>query len=131
MRDSLSVLDQLIAGSGGGGLDYEGAVALLGYTHASLLDDLVEAIAARDGASAFRVVERVIATGHEPRRFVEDLLERLRDLIVIAASGDAADAALRDVPADQLDRMRLQARHLGAAELSRVGGPRATPRSPR
>ncbi|MBO3102135.1 DNA polymerase III subunit gamma and tau [Cellulomonas fengjieae] len=119
VRDTLSVLDQLIAGSGGSELEYEGAAALLGYTQASLLDDLVEAIAARDGASAFRVVERVISTGHEPRRFVEDLLERLRDLIVIAASGDAADAALRDVPSDQLDRMRLQARHLGASELSR------------
>ena len=119
VRDTLSVLDQLIAGSGGGELGYEGAAALLGYTQASLLDDLTEAIAARDGASAFRVVERVISTGHEPRRFVEDLLERLRDLIVIAASGDAADAALRDVPTDQLDRMRLQARHLGASELSR------------
>jgi DNA polymerase-3 subunit gamma/tau len=118
-RDSLSVLDQLVAGSGPEGLDYEGAVALLGYTHASLLDDLVDAIAARDGASAFRVVERVISTGHEPRRFVEDLLERLRDLIVIAASGDAAGAALRDLPADQLTRMRGQAAHLGAAELSR------------
>lgn len=119
VRDTLSVLDQLIAGSGGGELGYEGAAALLGYTQASLLDDLTEAIAARDGASAFRVVERVISTGHEPRRFVEDLLERLRDLIVIAASGNAADAALRDVPTDQLDRMRLQARHLGASELSR------------
>ncbi|KQY46816.1 DNA polymerase III subunit gamma and tau [Cellulomonas sp. Root137] len=119
VRDTLSVLDQLIAGSGGGEVGYEGAAALLGYTQASLLDDLVESIAARDGASAFRVVDRVISTGHEPRRFVEDLLERLRDLIVIAASGDAADAALRDVPTDQLDRMRLQARHLGASELSR------------
>ncbi|PVU82566.1 DNA polymerase III subunit gamma and tau [Cellulomonas sp. WB94] len=119
VRDSLSVLDQLIAGSGPAGLDYEGAVALLGFTHASLLDDLVDAIAAADGASAFRVVERVISTGHEPRRFVEDLLERLRDLIVIAASGDAASAALRDVPADQLTHMRTQAVHLGASELSR------------
>lgn len=118
-RDSLSVLDQLVAGSGPGGIDYEGAVALLGYTHASLLDDLVDAIAARDGASAFRVVERVISTGHEPRRFVEDLLERLRDLIVIAASGEAAGAALRDLPSDQLARMRAQAAHLGGSELSR------------
>lgn len=119
VRDTLSVLDQLIAGAGDGGLEYEGAVALLGYTHGSLLDDLVDAIAARDGASAFRVVERVIATGHEPRRFVEDLLERLRDLIVISAAGEAAGAVLRDVPADQLDRMRRQATHLGASELSR------------
>jgi DNA polymerase-3 subunit gamma/tau len=119
VRDSLSVLDQLIAGSGPQGLGYEDAVALLGYTHASLLDDLVEAVAARDGASAFRVVERVISTGHEPRRFVEDLLERLRDLIVLAASGDAAAAVLRDVPGDQMTRMQTQARQLGAAELSR------------
>lgn len=119
VRDTLSVLDQLIAGSGDGGLDYDDATGLLGYTPAALLDDLVEAVAARDGGSAFRVVERVITTGHEPRRFVEDLLERLRDLIVIAASGEAAAAALRDVPADQLARMRLQAQHLGASELSR------------
>lgn len=119
VRDTLSVLDQLIAGAGGDGIHYEGAASLLGYTQASLLDDLVEAIAARDGGAGFRVVERVISTGHEPRRFVEDLLERLRDLIVIAASGDAADAVLRHVPADQLERMRQQARHLGASELSR------------
>jgi len=119
VRDSLSVLDQLIAGAGDSGLEYESAVALLGYTPASLLDDLVEAIAARDGATAFSVVERVVATGHEPRRFVEDLLERLRDLIVLAAAGDAAGAALGMIPSDQLDRMRAQAAHLGAAELSR------------
>ncbi|GIG21361.1 hypothetical protein Cch01nite_20850 [Cellulomonas chitinilytica] len=119
VRDTLSVLDQLIAGSGGAGLEYESAAALLGYTPAALLDDLVDAVAARDGAAVFRIVERVIATGHEPRRFVEDLLERLRDLIVIAASGDAADAALRDVPADQMARMRLQAQNLGQSELSR------------
>ncbi|MCG2797492.1 MAG: DNA polymerase III subunit gamma and tau [Cellulomonas sp.] len=119
VRDSLSVLDQLIAGSGPAGLEYEPAVALLGYTHASLLDDLVEALAARDGAAAFRVVERVISSGHEPRRFVEDLLERLRDLIVISAAGEHASAALRDVPTDQLERMRSQATHLGAFELSR------------
>ncbi|QTE29236.1 DNA polymerase III subunit gamma and tau [Pengzhenrongella sicca] len=119
VRDSLSVLDQLIAGADEAGIDYERAVALLGYTPATLLDDAVEATAAGDGAAAFRVVERVISTGHEPRRFVEDLLERLRDLIVIAASGEGAGAALHDVPADQLARMRAQATHLGAAELSR------------
>ena len=119
VRDSLSVLDQLIAGAGPAGLEYEGAVALLGYTPASLLDDLVDAVAARDGATVFTVVERVVATGHEPRRFVEDLLERLRDLIVIAAAGDAATAALGALPADQLERMRAQSAHLGGAELSR------------
>lgn len=119
VRDSLSVLDQLIAGSGGAGLEYEGAVALLGYTPSALLDDLVDAIAARDGATAFSVVERIIATGHEPRRFVEDLLERLRDLIVIAAAGPAAEAALGALPVDQLARMTAQAQHLGWSELSR------------
>lgn len=119
VRDSLSVLDQLVAGADESGIDYEKAVALLGFTHAALLDDVVDAIAARDGASAFRVVDRVVSSGHEPRRFVEDLLERLRDLIVIAASGEAAQAVLRDLPSDQLERMRTQASVLGGAELSR------------
>ena len=120
VRDSLSVMDQLIAGAEGGVVEYERAVALLGFTHATLLDDVVDALAARDGASIFRVVDHVIATGHEPRRFVEDVLERLRDLIVIAVSGDEAQAVLRDQPADQLERMRAQAQHLGVAELSRA-----------
>ncbi|GII97807.1 hypothetical protein Slu03_01850 [Sediminihabitans luteus] len=120
VRDSLSVMDQLIAGAENGEVDYERAVALLGFTHATLLDDVVDALATRDGAAIFRVVDHVIATGHEPRRFVEDLLERLRDLVVLAVSGDAADAVLRDVPTDQLDRMRTQAAALGLAELSRA-----------
>lgn len=120
VRDSLSVMDQLIAGAENGTVDYERAVALLGYTHSTLLDDVVDALAARDGASIFRVVDHVIATGHEPRRFVEDVLERLRDLIVIAVSGDAAEAVLRDQPADQLARMRTQAQNLGVSELSRA-----------
>ncbi len=120
VRDSLSVMDQLIAGSHDGTVDYELAVNLLGYTHATLLDDAVEAMAARDGGSLFRVVERVITSGHEPRRFVEDLLERLRDLIVITVSGESANAVLRDVPADQLARMQAQAGNLGTAELSRA-----------
>ncbi|QJW35691.1 DNA polymerase III subunit gamma and tau [Cellulosimicrobium protaetiae] len=120
VRDSLSVMDQLIAGAEQGAVEYERAVALLGFTHATLLDDVVDALAARDGASIFRVVDHVIATGHEPRRFVEDVLERLRDLIVIAVSGDEAQAVLRDQPADQLARMRAQAQNLGVAELSRA-----------
>ena len=119
VRDSLSVLDQLVAGADAAGIDYERAVALLGYTHSTLLDDVVEAVAARDGASAFRVVDRVVSSGHDPRRFVEDLLERWRDLIVIAASGPSAQAVLRDLPDDQLERMRAQATALGATELSR------------
>ncbi len=120
VRDSLSVLDQLIAGASGGNVDYDLAVGLLGYTHGSLLDDVVDALAARDGASLFRVVDQLIASGHAPQRFVDDLLERLRDLIVIAVSGDAAGAVLRGQPADQLERMGVQASRLGIAELSRA-----------
>jgi DNA polymerase-3 subunit gamma/tau len=120
VRDSLSVLDQLMAGAGSEGLDYELAVALLGYTHATLLDDVVDAMAAGDSGTVFRAVDRVIQTGHDPRRFVEDLLERFRDLIIVQAVPDAAEAILRGVPADQLSRMRVQAQNLGAAELSRA-----------
>ncbi|OOP62589.1 AAA family ATPase [Arthrobacter sp. SRS-W-1-2016] len=120
VRDSLSVLDQLMAGAGPNGLDYELAVALLGYTHASLLDDVVEAIAASDSATVFRAVDRVIQTGHDPRRFVEDLLERFRDLIIVQAMPESAQAILRGMPADQIARMRSQANNLGAAELSRA-----------
>ncbi|MGI5188427.1 DNA polymerase III subunit gamma and tau [Promicromonospora sp. CA-289599] len=120
VRDSLSVMDQLIAGAPDAVVDYDLAVGLLGFTHATLLDDVVDALAARDGGSIFRVVDQIIVTGHEPRRFVEDVLERLRDLIVIGVSGDAASAVLRGIPADQLDRMRTQAGRLGVAELSRA-----------
>jgi DNA polymerase-3 subunit gamma/tau len=120
MRDSLSVLDQLIAGSGPEGITYDGAIALLGYTDSALLDDVVEAFAAGDGATVFRVIDRVVESGHDPRRFVEDLLERLRDLIVIAAVPDGAHAILRMLPEDQVDRMQGQAAHFGAAGLSRA-----------
>ena len=120
VRDSLSVLDQLMAGAGPEGLDYELAVALLGYTHASLLDDVVEAVAASDSATVFRAVDRVIQTGHDPRRFVEDLLERFRDLIIVQAMPESAQSILRGMPADQIARMQNQAHNLGAAELSRA-----------
>ncbi|MBC7638148.1 MAG: DNA polymerase III subunit gamma and tau, partial [Rhodoferax sp.] len=120
VRDSLSVLDQLIAGSGVDGIGYDRAVSLLGYTDATLIDDVVEAFAVGDAATVFRVVDKVIDTGHEPRRFVEDLLERLRDLIVVAAVPDGAHAVLRGLPEDQLERMRQQSAHFGAAALSRA-----------
>ncbi len=120
VRDSLSVLDQLMAGAGEQGLDYELAVSLLGYTHASLLDDVVEAVAAADAATVFGAVDRVIQTGHDPRRFVEDLLERFRDLIIINAMPESAAAVLRGIPADQLARLQTQASQLGAGELSRA-----------
>ena len=119
-RDTLSLLDQLMAGSDGTSVEYERAVALLGYTHAALLDEVVDAIAARDAAGAFGAVDRVVQTGQDPRRFVEDLLERLRDLIVVSAtSAEGAAAVLRGVPQDELDRMSVQAMKFGAAELSR------------
>lgn len=120
-RDTLSLLDQLIAGSEGTSIDYERAVALLGYTHGALLDEVVDAIGRGDAAGAFAAADRVVQTGQDPRRFVEDLLERLRDLIVVAASTpEAAAAVLRGVPADELARMSTQASAFGAAELSRV-----------
>ena len=126
VRDTLSLLDQLIAGSdpstssGTVTLQYERAVALLGYTDGALLDEVVDALGARDSAAAFGSVDRVIQTGQDPRRFVEDLLERLRDLIIVAATSGNAAAVLRGVPQDQLDRMARQASTFGAAELSRA-----------
>nr|WP_308800174.1 DNA polymerase III subunit gamma and tau [Agromyces protaetiae] len=120
-RDTLSLLDQLMAGSEGSTIDYERAVALLGYTHGALLDEVVDAIGAGDAAGAFAAADRVVQTGQDPRRFVEDLLERLRDLIVVAASSpEAAAAVLRGVPEDELARMAAQAKAFGQAELSRV-----------
>lgn len=120
VRDSLSVLDQLIAGSGDEGLTYESAAALLGFTDAELLDATIDAFAAADAAGVFTAVERVIETGLDPRRFVEDLLERLRDLIIVSAIPDGSAAVLRGVPVDQLDRMRTQAAALGPGALSRA-----------
>jgi DNA polymerase-3 subunit gamma/tau len=126
VRDTLSLLDQLIAGSdpsAGSGtvvLGYERAVALLGYTHGALLDEVVDTIAARDAGAVFGAIDRVIQTGQDPRRFVEDLLERLRDLIVVAATRDGASAVLRGVPLDEIDRMAGQASAFGTAELSRA-----------
>lgn len=120
VRDSLSVLDQLMAGSGADGVTYDRAIALLGFTDGALLDDAVDALAAADGASLFAVVERVIQTGHEPRRFVEDLLERLRDLLLLSASGADGAKALGQVPEDQLDRLRDQARRFGLDRASRA-----------
>ena len=120
VRDAMSVLDQLIAGSGAEGLTCELSTALLGYTDSALLDDTVEAFAAGDGAAVFMIIDRVVEAGHDPRRFAEDMLERLRDLLVLDAIGDAASAVLRDAPADQVERMRQQAARFGSAALSRA-----------
>ncbi|KQO95438.1 DNA polymerase III subunit gamma and tau [Leifsonia sp. Leaf264] len=120
-RDTLSLLDQLMAGSEDSTVDYERAVALLGFTHGALLDEIIDAIAARDAAGAFAGIDRVIQTGQDPRRFVEDLLERLRDLIVVGATtAKGAAAVLRGIPQDELDRMGVQASAFGQAELSRT-----------
>ena len=118
VRDSLSVLDQLIAGSTDDGLTYAGAAALLGFTDGALLDATVDALAAGDGAAVFQQVDRVVESGHDPRRFVEDLLERLRDLIIVAAVPDGAEAVLRGLPGDQIERMRSQAGAFGPGRLS-------------
>ena len=119
-RDTLSLLDQLIAGSEGPAVTYARAVALLGYTHAELLDEVIDAFAASDASAAFAAVDRVVQTGQDPRRFVDDLLERLRDLIVVSATGQGAAAVLRGVSAEELERMGAQAAGIGAARLSRT-----------
>jgi len=120
VRDSLSILDQLLAGSDESGLSYERAVALLGFTDASLLDEIADAFAAADGAATFRVVNRVIEGGHEPRRFAADLLDRLRDLIVLAAVPDAAVSGLLDLPPDRAELMARQAASFGQVGLTRA-----------
>jgi len=119
-RDSLSVLDQLLAGSGDEGLTYDRAIALLGYTDESLLDEVTGAFADGDGAAIFRSVDRVIEGGHDPRRFAADLLDRMRDLIVLSAVPDAGETGLLDMPADRLERMREQSARFGQAQLTRA-----------
>jgi DNA polymerase-3 subunit gamma/tau len=120
VRDSLSVLDQLIAGSDDSGLSYDRAIALLGYTDDRLLDEVAQAFAARDGAAIFGAIDRVVEGGHDPRRFATDLLDRLRDLIVLAAVPDAVSTGLLDVPADRVEGMRAQAESFGQSELTRA-----------
>lgn len=120
VRDSMSVMDQLLAGAAEDGVTYAMATALLGYTDSALLDSVVEAFATGDGAAAFEIVDRVVEGGHEPRRFVADLLERLRDLVILAAVPDAVEKGLLEAPGDVVERMRSQAEVFGAAELSRA-----------
>ena len=123
VRDSLSILDQLMAGaSSEKGIEYDLAVALLGYTHAQLLDEVVEALGTREASTLFGAVSRVVATGQDPRRFVEDLLERLRDLIVVKAVPQSAAQILQGVPQDQLERLAAQAQALTERELTLAAG---------
>ena len=122
VRDSLSLLDQLIAGSevknGKAEIEYDRAAALLGYTHASLLDEVVDAFATQNSSLVFSSVDKVIQSGQDPRRFVEDLLEKLRDLIVVLSVGDDAKAVLRGIADDELEKMKLQAMSFGMSELT-------------
>jgi DNA polymerase-3 subunit gamma/tau len=121
VRDALSVLGQLLAGAGKDGVSYDIAVQLLGFTDGALLDDAMGAIAARDGATLFQTIDRVIESGHDPRRFTQDLLERLRDLMIVdALQATNANSILRELPDDQLERMRVQAQNIGQASLSRA-----------
>ena len=121
VRDALSVLGQLLAGAGDQGVSYDIAIQLLGFTDGALLDDAVDALAARDGATLFKTVDRVIESGHDPRRFAADFLERLRDLMIVDALPEGgASAILREVSDDQLQRMRNQAQNIGSAGLSRA-----------
>lgn len=118
VRDSLSLLDQLIAGSDGGNVTYDRAVALLGFTHGSLLDSVIEAFAAKNSAAVFASVDKVIQTGQDPRRFVEDLLERLRDLIVVLSVGSNAEAVMHATPKDEIEKMITQSFQFGMSSLT-------------
>jgi DNA polymerase-3 subunit gamma/tau len=120
VRDSLSILDQLLAGAGPEGVTYATAVGLLGVTDDALLDEAIDALAAADAPGVFRAVDRVVEAGHDPRRFATDLLDRLRDLIVLDAVPEAGGNGLLDCPPDRLDLMVSQARALGSATLSRL-----------
>ena len=121
VRDAQSILGQLLAGAGDEGVSYDIAIQLLGFTDSALLDDAIDALAAHDGATLFKTVDRVIESGHDPRRFAADLLERLRDLMIVDALPlGGASAVLREVSDDQLERMNAQAQRIGSAGLSRA-----------
>jgi DNA polymerase-3 subunit gamma/tau len=118
VRDSLSLLDQLMAGSDGGKVTYDRAVALLGFTHASLLDEVIEAFAAKNAGAVFASVDKVIQTGQDPRRFVEDLLERLRDLIVVLSVGSNSESVMRGTPKDEIEKLITQSFQFGMSSLT-------------
>jgi DNA polymerase-3 subunit gamma/tau len=120
------VLDQLMGGAGPDGVTHELASGLLGYTPDALLDEVVDAFAAADGAAVFGVVDKVIETGQDPRRFTEDLLRRLRDLVIVAAVPGATATGLIDVSEDQGERLVAQAARFGATDLSRAADILAT-----
>ncbi len=120
VRDALSVLGQLLAGAGKEGVTYEIALQLLGYTDGALLDDAIDAIGARDTATLFKTIDLLVESGLDPRRFAFDLLERLRDLVIVEALSDQASSILRGYPQDQLAQMASQASRIGSATLNRA-----------
>jgi DNA polymerase-3 subunit gamma/tau len=120
VRDALSILGQLLAGASKDGVTYEIAVALLGYTDGALLDEAVDALAAQDSASLFNTVDRVVESGQDPKRFAQELLDRLRDLIIVGAVDDNNSQVLKELPLDQIDRIRTQAKLIGIANLIRA-----------
>jgi DNA polymerase-3 subunit gamma/tau len=121
-RDTLSVLDQLIGGASQEGVTYELAAALLGFTPDNLLDEVVDGLAAHDGGAVFEAVDRVVETGQDPARFLDDLLRRLRDLVIVAAVPDASVSGLLDVPQDASERLVAQAARFGRHDLTRAAG---------
>jgi DNA polymerase-3 subunit gamma/tau len=118
-RDTQSILDQLLAGAGPEGVTYDRAVALLGVTDVALIDDMVDGLAAGDASAVYGTVDRLVEAGHDPRRFASDLLDRLRDLVLLRAVPDAGARGLVNAPGDELDRMLGQAERLGPGTLTR------------
>ena len=120
VRDALSVLGQLVGGAGEAGITYEDAVTQLGFTSDSLIDDVMNALQNEDGATLFKVIDDVVSSGHDPRRFATDLLERLRDLIILNAAPEAAEHGLVHQAADRIEVLKQQANGLGGAALTRA-----------
>jgi len=118
VRDSLSLLDQLIAGSDTKEIAYDRAVNLLGFTHDQLMSEVIDAFAELDAAKAFSAVDKVIQAGQDARRFLEDLLERLRDLMLVSSLGDGARAILRGLGPEQFDVLTIQANRFGMPQLT-------------
>ncbi|HEX7302838.1 DNA polymerase III subunit gamma and tau [Lentzea sp.] len=118
-RDTQSVMDQLLSGAGPDGVKYERAITLLGVTDSALINDVVDGLSAGDGAAVFGTIDRLVDAGHDPRRFASDLLDRLRDLVLLCAVPDAADRNLVNAPEDELATMAAQAERIGPATLTR------------
>ena len=120
VRDALSLLGQLLAGGGENGVTYDIAVQLLGFTDSGFLDEAIDAIAAQDISAIFGTIDRLVESGQDPRRFTQDLLERLRDLFVLSSVEDDGKSLLRSYPEDQFLKLQTQARIIGSANLTRA-----------